>query len=239
MEVLEEAGSTNALLTERAREGAVEQVLVTEHQTAGRGRLDRTWETPPRAALTFSVLLRPRVDAARWPWLPLLVGSAVREALPGEVSLKWPNDLLMGERKVAGILVERVETSTGPVAVVGIGLNVSTSLEELPVTTATSLAIELGTPPERTNLLLDLLASLDREYDGWASGVHGDDALRAAYSRNCSTIGQEVRVDLPGGVVLQGKATALDSSGRLVVVTAIGQTAVGAGDVVHVRRADQ
>ena len=114
-------------------------VVVAEHQTAGRGRLDRTWETPARAALTFSVLLRPGSPPADWPWLPLLTGYAVaralREAGVPTPALKWPNDVLVDDRKVAGILVERVETPTGPAAVVGIGLNVAPTAEELPVAT--------------------------------------------------------------------------------------------------------
>ena len=241
VEVLDRAGSTNALLAERARAGADPQALVAEHQTAGRGRLDRTWETPPRAALTFSVLLRPAVEADRWPWLPLLVGYAVRETLPAsaEASLKWPNDVLIGDRKVAGILVERVESRSGPAAVVGIGLNVSTTPAELPVPTATSLAIELGAEPDRTDLLLGLLNELDRRYRSWLEGPGEDESLRASYARHCSTLGRRVRVDLPGGGVLDGTATDLDGSGRLVVAAATGEVAVGAGDVVHVRDTDQ
>lgn len=246
VEVLAEAGSTNVLLAERARAGAGPGVLVTEHQTAGRGRLDRTWETPARAALTFSVLLRPEVDPARWPWLPLLVGSAVRTALHGsahaEPTLKWPNDVLIGDRKVAGILVERVESRSGSAAVIGIGLNVSTTADELPVPSATSLAIELGRSgevPDRTDLLLALLSELDRVYRSWVTGSQEDVFLKASYARHCSTLGQRVRVDLPGDEVLEGTARDLDDSGRLVVATSTGEVAVGAGDVVHVRRTDQ
>jgi len=243
VEVLAEAGSTNALLAERARDGAPAQVLVAEHQTAGRGRLDRTWDTPPRAALTFSVLLWPQLVPARWPLLPLLVGCAVREALAtaGSVAatLKWPNDVLIGERKVAGILVERVQGPSAPAAVVGIGLNVSATPDELPVPTATSLAMELGSEPDRTALLIAVLAELRRGYDDWAEGATQDAFLRTSYVRHCSTLGRQVRVDLPSGVVLEGTASDIDGSGRLVVATASGEVAVGAGDVVHVRGADQ
>lgn len=247
VDVLVEAGSTNALLAQRARSGEDPQVLVAEHQTAGRGRLDRTWDTPAGAALTFSVLLRPQLDATRWPLLPLLVGSAVRGALPATgaraATLKWPNDVLIGERKVAGILVERVEGPAGPAAVVGIGLNVSSRAEELPVPTATSLAIELGleagTGPDRTLLLLDLLLGLHRAFGDWSGGATTDDALLEAYARDCSTLGRPVTVDLPGGAVLEGTARRLDGSGRLVVATSTGEVAVGAGDVIHVRRVDQ
>src|SRR5690606_6329608 len=126
VQVVEELASTNSRVTELAREGApAGTVLVTEWQTAGRGRLDRVWTVPPRTAITFSVLLRPGLAPADWPWLPLLAGYVVRTALsdrvPG-IGLKWPNDVLVGEegRKLCGILVERVETAGGPAAVVGI-----------------------------------------------------------------------------------------------------------------------
>jgi len=236
VEVLPEVGSTNALLAERARAGAGPQVLVTEHQTAGRGRLDRTWETPARAALTFSLLLRPDVAPGRWPWLPLLVGYAVQQALPPGATLKWPNDVLLGDRKVAGILVERVEGPAGPAAVIGVGLNVSTTAEELPVPTATSLSIE-GHDDDRTGLLLAILRGLRDSHDQWLA--QDDSWLRSSYASRCSTLGQDVRVDLPGGEVLEGTAREIDATGRLVVATAAGEVAVGAGDVVHLRRTDQ
>jgi BirA family biotin operon repressor/biotin-[acetyl-CoA-carboxylase] ligase len=239
VEVVGRTPSTNALVSERARAGAPEGlVLVTEHQTAGRGRLDRTWETPDRAALTFSLLLRPTASAADWPWLPLLTGLALAGALREagfDTGVKWPNDVLLGPLKVAGILVERVETPSGPAAVVGIGLNVTTTREELPVETATSLAIE-GTAPDRTDLLLAVLRAVRREYDGWQGGGAAD--LRAAYARACVTIGREVRVDLPFGQPLAGRATGIDPGGRLLVQGPAGETAVGAGDVVHVRAVD-
>ena len=244
VEVVDVAASTNALVAARAREGADEGlVVVAEHQTAGRGRLDRSWETPPRAALTFSVLLRPAAGPEQWPWLPLLTGYAVGSALRDagfDAGVKWPNDVLIGDLKVAGILVERVDTPSGPAAVVGVGLNVSTTAEELPVQTATSLALAAGDAPDRTTLLLALLARLREEYDAWQGGA-GD--LRASYTRACVTVGRDVRVDLPGGATLTGRATGLDAGGRLTVRPDTGtdpaETAVGAGDVVHVRVADR
>lgn len=245
VEVLDVAASTNAVVADRARAGAAEGlVVVAEHQTAGRGRLARTWETPPRAALTFSVLLRPRVSPEQWPWLPLLTGYAVGAALRDagfDAGVKWPNDVLIGDLKVAGILVERVDTPTGAAAVLGVGLNVSTTAAELPVPTATSLALAGGSGdevPDRTALLLALLARLREEYDAWQRG-EGD--LRAAYTRACVTVGRDVRVDLPGGDTLRGRATGLDAGGRLTVRPEAGsaETAVGAGDVVHARLAEQ
>ena len=236
IEVLGEAASTNAVLAERARVGAAPLVIVAEHQTAGRGRLDRTWETPARAALTFSVMLRPSIRAEQWPWLPLLTGLAVREALPLRADLKWPNDVLVGDRKVCGILVERVDSPIGPAAIVGVGINVSTTEAELPVPTATSLLLE-GVTADRTQVLLDTLRSLHSLQAQWAA--QGDAWLRAAYSSVCSSLGRTVRVDLPGGVQLTGPAAEIDAQGRLVVIGPEGPVAVGAGDVVHVRASDQ
>ena len=142
-EVFDTAPSTNALVAERARTGAGEGlVVVAEHQTAGRGRLDRTWETPARAALTVSVLLRPRVAAMEWPWFPLLTGRAVAVALRNvgaTVGLKWPNDVLLDDRKVGGILTERVDTPSGAALVVGVGINVGMTREQLPVETNVAL----------------------------------------------------------------------------------------------------
>lgn len=246
VEVVEEAASTNALVTERARAGGPEGlVILAEHQTAGRGRLDRSWETPARSGLTFSVLLRPTVPAARWPWLPLLTGHAVGTALREagfDAAVKWPNDVLLRsdgqERKVAGILVERVETPAGPAAVVGIGVNVGMTAEELPTPEATSLAVE-GEAPDRTELLGRLLDTLWDSYVAWQTG--GDRAavrLAAAYADSCATLGRDVSVALPGGGSLTGRAVEIDRTGCLVVSTRGGErTAVGAGDVVHVRDA--
>ncbi|WP_110182783.1 biotin--[acetyl-CoA-carboxylase] ligase [Nocardioides solisilvae] len=235
VEVVDQAGSTNALVADRARAGEEDGlVVVTEHQTAGRGRLDRVWETPPRVALTFSLLLRPDVPPAAWPWLPLLVGYAVQGSLADrlpEVALKWPNDVLVGERKIAGILVERVETPTGPAAVVGVGINVNQTPEELPVDTATSLCAELEETFDRSDLLVQVLGSLHALQPLLAE----TSALRPAYADVCSTLGRTVDVHLPGGEVVRGEALDLDDSGALVVSSGTGTFSVNAGDVVHVR----
>jgi BirA family biotin operon repressor/biotin-[acetyl-CoA-carboxylase] ligase len=211
---------------------------VAEHQTAGRGRLDRVWVTPPRAALTVSLLVAPeRVPLARWPWLPLLTGLAVREAVRRaagvECGLKWPNDVLVGERKVAGILVERIERAAGAAAVVGIGINVTTSRDELPVDTATSLLLEGARSSDRTRLLADLLTAFTRRYDGWVAAAGR--GLRPSYASACSTLGRRVRVALPAGQSLDGVAVDVDDDGRLVVDDGHRRRALGAGDVVHVR----
>ena len=169
LELHASAPSSNALAAARAKEGAAEGlVVVADHQSAGRGRLDRSWQTPPGAAATFSLLLRPSVPAASWPWLPLLTGRSVAKALVAlgyRAGVKWPNDVLIEERKVSGILVERVETPQGPAAVVGVGINVGMTSAELPVPTATSLWLETPAPveaPDRTAVLVAAVAATSR-----------------------------------------------------------------------------
>lgn len=240
--VVEETGSTNADLADLAREGRAEPglVLVAEAQTAGRGRLGRTWTAPPRSGLFFSVLL-PREDSAtRLGWLPLVAGLAVVSALRGfaevegigrgrmaDAVLKWPNDVLIGDRKLAGVLGQRVDAGV----IVGIGLNVSLRPDELPVPTATSLAIE-GAPTDRDPLLRAILREIAVRHEQFRTD---EAATRRAYRDHCGTLGRHVRVELPGGGVLLGEATEVEEAGRLVVVAADGRHLLSAGDVVHVR----
>ncbi|MGY1715128.1 biotin--[acetyl-CoA-carboxylase] ligase [Geodermatophilus sp. SYSU D01106] len=238
LEVVPEVGSTNADLAARAADDAPEgTVLVAEHQVSGRGRLDRTWTSPPRAGLTVSVLLRPDVPAARRGWLPLLTGIALGEAV-GEVSgvrssLKWPNDLLAADgTKLAGILAE----VTGTAVVVGTGLNVNTRREELPPT-GTSLALVAGAPVDRGPLLMAFLRALEGRYLAWTAAL-GDPVstgLAADYLAWCSTVGAEVTVTMPDGSELAGTATAVDWDGRLVLDTGGGTVELASGDVRHVR----
>ncbi len=232
--------------------------LLAEHQTAGRGRTGRSWLTPPGAALTASLLLRPRVPLERAPWLTLLAGLAVVRAIragggdrAGAVGLKWPNDVLVdigapvlpgwgGARKVGGILTELLPPAPDdrPVAVVGIGVNLSQGRAALPVASATSLALA-GLPVPRAETLLDAvgheLSGLVRRWE-----AHDGDArtagLLAEVAAACLTLGRDVRVERPGGGVLHGRAEALDRDGCLVVRDADGALhRVLAGDVVHVR----
>lgn len=239
VEILDETPSTNAVLAERARSGeAPGLVITTEHQTAGRGRLDRGWTTPARSALTVSALLRPApsVPVERWPWLPLMTGVAVATALRKEgyaAGLKWPNDVLIEGRKVCGILIERIETAgASPAAVVGFGINTSLTREELPIETATSLELESGAPVDRTAMLIAVLAELSAAYEIWESDPA---ALARRYRELSVTVGEQVRAELPGGDVWEGVATEIDDFGRLVIATDEGPRVVGAGDVIHAR----
>jgi BirA family biotin operon repressor/biotin-[acetyl-CoA-carboxylase] ligase len=250
--VVAETGSTNADLLARARAGAPQgTVLVAEAQTAGRGRMGRRWTSPPRSALTFSVLLRPAgVPAGLLGWVPLMAGVAVAAALADtaavDARLKWPNDVLAGDAKLAGILAE----SWGEAIVVGTGVNVFQRRDELPVPTATSLllaapavvgpvAAAAPVAAVRERLLAAVLGRLARWYGAWLDQACPGDAdgcgLRAEYLRRCATVGREVTVMLPGRRTLSGTATGVDPAGRLEVRTGSGLVPVSAGDVVHLR----
>lgn len=238
VEVTDSTTSTNADVTARFLAGETEGlVLAAEHQTAGRGRLGRSWVTPARASLTASFLLTPDVPAERWPWLPLLTGlatlDAVRRTTGVAARLKWPNDLLVGEAKVAGILLERVDHGPRSAAVLGVGINVSQTQAELPVPGATSLALQGAAQPDRTALLAALVDRLVGRVGAWRAGAD----LVEEYAAACGTVGRRVRVDQPGGAIT-GRAEGIDGSGRLVVRTATGVAHVAAGDVLHVRPAD-
>jgi BirA family transcriptional regulator, biotin operon repressor / biotin---[acetyl-CoA-carboxylase] ligase len=213
--------------------------------------------------LMFSVLLRADVEPQRLGWLPLLTGVAVASAVrrmtararngdfgepTGEVAvdarLKWPNDVLVGDRKLGGILTERVGTPAGSAVVVGVGLNVSLRADELPVPTATSLALEHAAFTDREPLLRAILRELDRRYAAWRAVGGNPDAtgpggvaggLRRAYEELCATLGRSVHVQVPGGRVVDGTALGIDATGCLVVRTGDGDEAINAGDVVHVR----
>ena len=244
IEVVEGTGSTNADLLARALAGEPEgTVLAAEEQRAGRGRMGRAWTSPPRAALTFSLLLKPAVPPARRGWLPLLTGVAVAEAVTKatgvETGLKWPNDLLAADAKLAGILAE----AAGDAVVVGIGLNVSTEPAEFPAPRpgalpATSLRAAGATALDREELLLATLEGFERWYRAWqqAGGDPDRSGLRPEYTRLSATIGRTVRAELPGGQALSGPAVGVDSDGRLLVRLSSGsEVAVAAGDVVHLR----
>lgn len=261
LEVVPETGSTNTDLAERLRAGDARTapegvVLVAEQQTAGRGRLDRGWVAPARSGLFLSVLLRPvaaGVPRERLGWLPLLAGVATATAVARvagvDTALKWPNDLLVTvdgeERKLGGILSEQVDPdpagpgrADGGGVVLGIGLNVSLTAEELPVPSAGSLKLAGAVGTDRDPLLRAVLRSLAEWYVAWrdAGGDPSAGRLVDAYAAGCATLGRAVRVLLPGGREQAGEAVAVDGDGRLVLATDDGRRLpVSAGDVVHLR----
>lgn len=235
--VVPTTGSTNADLGARARAGEAEgAVLVSMEQTAGRGRLDRTWASPQGSSIAMSVLLRPRPAFPQWGWLSILAGMAVSSALaelapnPDDVTLKWPNDVLIGGRKVCGILSERIERPGGAVAVVGMGINVSLTADELPVPTATSLALE-GFPLDQSAIVAGVLNHFARWYEAWTARGN----LRAEYVERCASIGADLAVRLDGEPPVHGIGRGVDQYGRLEVATPDGVRAFAVGDVVHAR----
>ncbi len=237
--VVPETDSTNADLAEAARAGAPGGVvLVADHQLAGRGRLGRTWTAPAGSSIAMSVLLRPEREPADWTWLPLLAGLAVADSLRAvggvPAALKWPNDVLVEGAKISGILAERVDSPSGATCVLGMGINVHLTAEQLPVPTATSLAVlRPGGSFVRAEIVSTVLAALALLYHRWEDGR--DKQLIGEYERRCATLGRQVRVHRPDGSTVEGKAVGVDAQGRLRVRTA-GQVVVfAAGDVTHLR----
>jgi BirA family transcriptional regulator, biotin operon repressor / biotin---[acetyl-CoA-carboxylase] ligase len=241
VDVVASTGSTNEDMAAAARAGApAGSVLVAEEQTHGRGRLDRSWHSVQGAALTFSVLVRPAgVPPFCLGWLPLLAGvavaAAVRDEAAVDASLKWPNDVLSGNKKLAGILAEQA----GDAIVIGFGINVSSTRQELPSGQATSLWLQGAASTDRQALLVAVLRQFEHWYLRWARGPLPGDAeasgLLAEYLRLSATVDQDVRVELPGGGVLAGRARDVDATGRLIVATAQGLVPISAGDVIHAR----
>jgi BirA family transcriptional regulator, biotin operon repressor / biotin---[acetyl-CoA-carboxylase] ligase len=255
LEVVEESTSTNTQLAAAVaadpQAWPAPALLVAEHQVAGRGRAGRGWETPSRAALTGSLLVRPDVPRERLSWLPLLAGLATVRCLRAtagiEAVVKWPNDVLVlipdaedvpgwgARRKVAGILCEVLPDGG---AIVGVGLNVLQGPDELPVPTATSLALAGAATTDREVLLTALEESFAQILGRWQAAA--GDAEAAGLAQECvevsATIGAEVRVDLTGGGEVVGRATGLGEDGALVVRDAHGATHVlHSGDVHHLR----
>jgi BirA family transcriptional regulator, biotin operon repressor / biotin---[acetyl-CoA-carboxylase] ligase len=242
--VVGETGSTNEDALRCAKDGSPEGlVIAAETQTAGRGRQGRRWVSLPGSALTFSMLIRPvLVPQSARGWAPLLAGvaaaNAVRSVTGVNAALKWPNDILVGTGKLAGILAEQ----SGSAIVVGIGINVlgggGAGEQALPVATATSLEAHGAGQADRTELLISILGQFQDWYSRWTmlSGDADACGLRQEYLRLSATVGSKVRVELPGDRTLTGSATGVDHTGCLLVSPADGDAlAVSAGDVVHVR----
>ncbi|MEU5263433.1 biotin--[acetyl-CoA-carboxylase] ligase [Amycolatopsis sp. NPDC021455] len=245
IDVVERTGSTNADLRKALEEGAADRtVLLAEEQTAGVGRRARSWSSP-KGGLYLSVALRPGVPFAALGSLSLVAGLAVRAAAASvgvDAVLKWPNDVLAGGAKCAGILAEAV-AGTEPSIVLGIGLNVLPLGDVQPGPgglPATSLAERGATNTDRTDVAIALLGGLDELERRWrlAGGDLTEAGLLGDYRTHCATLGQDVEVQLPDGTALTGRAADIDAAGQLQVDMAGGQRhTVFAGDVVHVRPA--
>src|SRR5690554_2691109 len=265
LEFLEECGSTNTALVHRAADAWPHfSVLATGNQTAGKGRLGRVWVAPPGQTLAVSVLLRPTFRLEGYGWLALIAGLAMARAveaalgspaesgspaepgspvklgsLPelveGRVTIKWPNDVQIDGLKVSGLLAELTASTD---VVIGAGLNLTIPAEQLPTPTSTSLTLH-GADTDIDRVLAAYLHELKNLYGALAE--HGGDAessgIRSLVQQRCSTIGQQVRVELPGGNTRFGLATGIDAEGRLVYTDRADNSvqSVAAGDVTHLR----
>ncbi|AQA01464.1 biotin--[acetyl-CoA-carboxylase] ligase [Mycobacterium sp. MS1601] len=240
VDVVDETGSTNADLLARAAAGEdiAGNVLLAEYQNSGRGRHGRAWTAPPRSLIAMSVGIGTAgVPPDAWGWLPLLTGVAVVDALARSCSvsakLKWPNDVLVGGGKLAGILAE--VAAPAPVIVVGLGLNVSLSADEAPDPRATSLAMLGNSAVDRTALVAGILGTLADRVRQWRAAGGADETLMRDYRTRSSTLGTEVRALLPGDTSLVGTATDIDAFGRLIIDDGSTVTTVAAGDITHLR----
>lgn len=206
------------------------EVVVAEFQSNGRGRLDRTFDAPTSSALLFSFAVRPKRNQSDWGFLPLLTGMCVARALNSfiegqtPVTLKWPNDLLVDGKKLGGIIAE----VRGEAVIIGVGINVEISVEELPVADATSLLIVGCSNLNRNQILTKILFEIEAGLTSWDGGEIFVDRYREV----SSTLGNQVRAQLPGGKVLESRAMDIDPSGALILESG---ERITVGDVIHLR----
>jgi BirA family biotin operon repressor/biotin-[acetyl-CoA-carboxylase] ligase len=233
--------STNLEAMRQVRMGAAEGLcIVAREQTQGRGRLDRSWQSPKDAGLYFSIVLRPRLEMHAWPLITLMASLAVCDALMKacvlRADIKWPNDLYVNDRKLGGILAETVETETGPAAIVGIGINLNA--DSLPATVAdlaTSIEAATGTKPSNALVLEELLKAIGERYDMLQAPQGREHTIREWCANSSYAIGRQVRVALAHDT-FEGTTRGLESDGALRVETANGKMRlVRAGDVTALR----
>jgi len=227
--------STNTELARMASEGAAEGVaILADEQTAGRGRLQREWSSPKGAGLYFSILLRPAIPVDQWPLITfmaaLAVGDALQEATGLRTDIKWPNDLLSGERKICGILAEAIETPIGRAVIVGIGINLKPSA----FPAATSVAEETGVKPDREAILAALSSALTR----WYSLLGDREKIVAAWSSRSSYANGKLVQVKNGDETWQGTTCGVEADGALRLRTINNEIKlIRAGDVHNLRSA--
>ena len=227
--VVDLTASTQDDLADKVTEGDGRSgdVIIANYQSAGRGRLDRTFLAPPSTALLFSLYLQPTRSRDDWGFIPLLAGYSIADTLrkiDADILIKWPNDLLINEMKVGGI----ISSAVGSGVIIGIGINVSTTVSELPVATATSLALSGLTKLDRNFLLPLLLNAFEQDFTAWDQG----ESFLEKYSQLSATQGKEITINGPTGNTIQSRALSFDEQGRLHLED--GQI-VTVGDVIHLR----
>ena len=203
-------------------------VIATEFQSDGRGRLDRTFDAPPGSALLFSFYIKPKRARTDWGFIGHLAALTMQQVISADnqsqVWLKWPNDILIGDQKVAGLLAQATDDGV----VIGIGTNVAMTVEELPVESATSLAIAGFSNLDRNSILCDFLNRFENNFKEWDNGADFIDR----YSEVCATLGRLVRVEVIGRENRTGKAVSINKLGALALEDGF---EVNVGDVVHLR----
>jgi BirA family transcriptional regulator, biotin operon repressor / biotin---[acetyl-CoA-carboxylase] ligase len=238
---LDSIDSTNLEAMRQARAGAAEGLcIVAREQTQGRGRLDRSWQSPKDAGLYFSIVLRPSLEINSWPLITLMAALAVSDALLKACNLrldiKWPNDLCANDRKICGVLAETVDTEAGPAAIVGIGINLKA--DSLPATVgdlATSVEAITGTAPDSSRVLNELLKAIGERYELLQSPMGEEHTIREWCANSSYAIGRQVRVALERDT-FEGTTRGLASDGALRVETTGGKIRlVRAGDVTALR----
>jgi BirA family biotin operon repressor/biotin-[acetyl-CoA-carboxylase] ligase len=228
--VVDVTASTQSDLSELVNASVAKpgEVIAAEFQSAGRGRLDRTFEAPAQSALLFSLYITSDRDREHWSFISFLAAIALHDVISKvveeETSLKWPNDILISDKKVAGLLAEKSKDGV----IIGIGLNVSMASEELPVPTATSLSLAGSTYLDRNQLLSDFLNHFEKLKIQWESGLD----FVERYQEISSTIGRNVRVEVLGRDPIEGEAVAISAEGALRLRNGF---EVNVGDVVHLR----
>jgi BirA family biotin operon repressor/biotin-[acetyl-CoA-carboxylase] ligase len=246
LEHMDQTGSTNSDLVAAAVVDAASwpdlSVLCASSQTAGRGRAGREWESKAGSSLAVSILVRPNeVSLEHFGWLPILAGLAMTQTVAAllpqaRVELKWPNDVLVNDKKISGVLSELLPDGRG--VVIGAGLNLSQIQSELPIAAATSLALE-GILVSFEAALESYLGNFVKLYREFVEHRGNSDAcgLRRSAQAKCGSIGRRVRAVMPGDQEIEGTAVSIDESGRLLI-SVDGQDqlfVVAAGDIVHLR----
>jgi BirA family biotin operon repressor/biotin-[acetyl-CoA-carboxylase] ligase len=228
--VVELTGSTQDDLLKRVESLNAENgdVLIANYQSSGRGRLDRTFSAPSGSALLFSLYFKPTREKSEWGIVNLIAGISVCDVLNAllekPVTLKWPNDLLVDGKKISGLIAQA--TTDG--IVLGIGINIGMTQSELPVSAATSLALEGGLDLDRNEICALVLKALEENFKRFEAG---EDFVEI-YTHLSSTIGKKVRVELPGGREIESMALGIDATGALVLADG---SHISAGDVIHLR----
>ncbi|HNP30232.1 MAG: biotin--[acetyl-CoA-carboxylase] ligase [Nitrospira sp.] len=252
--VFDELASTNAFAMDRAKDQAVPgTVILADTQTAGRGRLDRSWFSPAKSNIYGSLLFVHETTIQHQGWIPLMAGVAIAKAVKQQtgihIDLKWPNDLQIAERKVGGVLCDSFRNARHHTCVViGFGINVNLSQQEFPPELqpkATSLQIQCLRPVDREELIMNVITGLEEEWQDLMS--NGPQSLLVKYKHRCVTIGQTIQVQFPDGNQIQGLAHSIGEYGQLQVIPSCSEVKeqpprmrdIHSGEILHLRTSAQ